>query len=332
MSPVLAFIDVLDGDQARLSLPVHAGPDGTAQLRIGRSLACELNLDDAHVAAEHATLTIHAEPHATLTLLPSLNGAWQGLHHGRAGEHLEWPADGVLQLGHTRLRLRHAAAPLAPELAPLQSSRRGLPSWLQMLLLVLAVGGLTTLDFWLGASPDVPWSAHLRPLLALGAAVSVWAALWALLTQLFQRRFPFQLHLRRTLQVLLAVTVADGLFNMLAFAFSASWLLVPATLMPAFALAGLVVWQGRIALPRRRRALNGLVLGALMVWLVFSWIGQDSLQHRWRPAYSATLLPPPLRAAPLRPVDALLQDAAALREELAAKAKRDPQGNEVDED
>ncbi|WP_374434813.1 FHA domain-containing protein [Inhella sp.] len=329
----LAYIDVLDGDQARSSLAVYPDEDGSARLRIGRSFDCALNLDDAHLAPEHAELHIHAEPQATLTLLPSLNGAWQGLHHLRAGATLKWAADGVIQLGHTRLRLRHAAAPLAEELAPLQTSRQGLSSGLQMLLLLLAVGGLSAFEFWLGAEPDTPWSAHLRPLLMLGAAVSIWAALWALLTQLFQRRFPFQLHLRRTLLVLLGVTVLDGLLSAGAYIASAPWLMVPATLLPGLALAGLVVWQGRIALPKRRKMLNALVLSALATWLIFAWNAQEQRQYRWRPPYLATLLPPQLRAAPLRPVDALLKDAAALREPLAAKAKRDPQGNEIgDED
>ncbi|MBH9578918.1 FHA domain-containing protein [Inhella proteolytica] len=328
----LAYIDVLDGDQARSSLAVYPDEDGSARLRIGRSFDCALNLDDAHLAAEHAELHIHAEPQATLTLLPSLNGAWQGLHHLRAGATLNWAADGVIQIGHTRLRLRHAAAPLAEELAPLQTSRQGLSSGLQMLLLLLAVGGLSAFEFWLGAEPDTPWSAHLRPLLMLGAAVSIWAALWALLTQLFQRRFPFQLHLRRTLLVLLGVTVLDGLLSAGAYIASSPWLMVPATLLPGLALAGLVVWQGRIALPKRRKMLNALVLSALATWLVFAWNAQEQRQYRWRPPYLATLLPPQLRAAPLRPVDALLKDAAALREPLAAKAKRDPQGNEISEE
>lgn len=332
MSAPLALIDVMDGDQVRQSLVVQPDADGMARLRIGRALHCELALDDAHLAAEHAELVVHAEPRASLTLLPSLNGAWQGHHHHRAGAQLDWPADGVLTLGQTRLRLRHTAQPLEPELAPLQSSRRGLPVWASVLWMTAALAGLNGLDYWLGANPEQSWLDILRPLIGMGVAVLVWSGLWALLTQLFQRRFPFLTMLRRSLAVFLCLTLIDDLLGFAAFAFSWPALMVPATLAPPLGLALLVFWQARIALPRKRRLVGVLVIGAFAVWLLLSWSGQEQRQHRWRAPYLATLLPPQFRAAPLRPVDDLLKDAAALRADLAAKSKLDSQGNPTEED
>lgn len=332
MNAPLALIDVMDGDQVRQSLTVLPGEDGTARVRIGRALHCELTLDDAHLAGEHAELLIHAEPRGSLTLLPSLNGAWQGHHHHRAGAQLEWPADGVLTLGQTRLRLRHAAQPLEAELAPLQSSRRGLPIWATVLWMTAALAGLNGLDYWLAANPEQPWLDILRPLIGMGVAVLVWSGLWALLSQLFQRRFPFLTMLKRTLAVFLGLVLFDQALAFLAFAFSLPSLMVPATLAPPIGLALLVFWQARVVLPRKRRLVGALVVGALGLWLLFSWSAQEQRQHRWRAPYMATLLPPQFRAAPLRPVDDLLKDAAAMRADLAAKSKLDSQGNPTDDE
>ena len=72
-------------------------------------------------------------------------------------------------------------------------------------------------------------------------------------------------------------------------------------------------------------------LRGMLFWLASSWTRQDALQHRWREPYLSTLLPPAWRLAPLHPVDALLQDAAALREPLREKAAHDEADGEADD-
>lgn len=324
----LALIDVMDGDVARHSLAVFADAEGGATLRIGRSLDCDLVLDDPHLAAVHAQIRVEASPVARLSLLPSLNGGWAGSHPLRAGATVDWVADAVVQLGHTRLRLRHAAAALAPEAPPLQTPshrwahRGGLP-----LLMVLALVWFAA-ESWLGAEPDTPGADYLRPLLGLGVFVGLWAGVWSLVTQVFQRRFPFSAHLQRTLVVLLAATAADELLTALAYVVSLPDLQTLAAWTFPAALAGLTVWQGQLALPRRQRWVRAVAFCGFSLWLALSWVAEEGAQHRWRAPYMATLLPPAWRLAPLKSVDALLDDAAGLQSELAAKAKRDPKGRE----
>lgn len=324
MSRLLALIDVLDGEHVRQSFPVHAPEGASVQWRIGRQLDCDIALDDPHLAAEHALLSIGPEPIAQLTLLPSLNGAQQGRRHHHAGERLDWPADGLLQLGHTRLRLRHSAAVLAPERAALHA-----PKGLGLALLALAMLLVFGVDTWLSRNPGDGWQDYLGPLLGLSGAVAVWAGFWALLTQMFQRRFPFAMHLRRALMALLALTLLDWLLPSLAFMASAPWLLLPDKLLPVIGGVGLLLWHARDVWPRARLFLTAMALGGLALWLATGWTRQEPLQHRWRDPYLSTLLPPQFRAAPLRPVDALLEDARALRPALAEKAKVDAQGNAV---
>lgn len=325
MSRVLALIDVMDGEHVRQSFPVQADAEGRAQLRIGRGLDCEICLDDPHLAAEHAVLDLGAEPLARVTLLPSLNGGQVGRRQHAAGDGLSWPADGLLQLGHTRLRLRHAAAPLLPERALLHA-----PRWLGLAGLTLAVLLMLVLDTWLGLMPGAGWLDYAGPVLGIVGALIVWAGLWALLTQLFQRRFPFFLHLRRVLVYLLGLGLLGWLLPALGFVASLPALLLPAKLLPVFASVGLVYWHARDVWPRLRVLLASFLVGGLLMWLAMGWTRQEALQHRWREPYLATLLPPPLRAAPLRSVDQLLQDAAALRGPLAEKARVDSDGHAVD--
>lgn len=325
MSRVLALIDVMDGDHVRQSFPIPAGADGTAQLRIGRSLDCEVCLDDPHLAPEHALLDIAASPEASLTLLPSLNGAQQGRRRHRAGERLAWAADGVLLLGHSKLRLRHAAAALPAE-RPLLPA----PRWLGLAGLMAAVLLMLVLDTWLGAVPGAGWLDYAGPVLGIVAALIVWAALWALLTQLFQRRFPFFLHLKRALIYVLGLGLLSWLLPALGFMASLPALLVPAKLLPVVASVALVYWHARDVWPKARFVIGCFLVGGLLMWLAMGWTRQEALQHRWREPYLATVLPPQFRVAPLRSVDQLMQDAAALRGPLTEKAQLDADGNAAD--
>lgn len=333
--PLLALVDVLDADgHTRHSHSVRAGPDGQARLRIGRALDADLVLDDPHLAAHHAELHLDAQPEGRLHLLPSRNGARQGRQHHAAGAQLAWAHGADLHLGHTRLRLRHAAGALAPELAhqaPAPASHWG--TWaplapLCVVLLLLMLG-----EAWLSAAPDASWTTLAWPTLGIGLAVAAWAGAWALVNQLFHRRFPFAQHLRLAVVALLVLAAVDYATAAVAYAFS--W---PALLVLehwAGVLIGLfTLWcHGRVVWPTHGRGTALMLLGGLAIFVAMGWQSKAQQQHRWQPLYNAALPPPALRVAPLRTPDALLQDAAALREELARKAKLDPAtGAEADDE
>ncbi|MBB5203434.1 hypothetical protein HNQ51_000727 [Inhella inkyongensis] len=323
---VWARVDLLDGEQVRQSWPVPASADGSpVRLRLGRALDCEVHLDDPHCAGLHGWLQVDAEQ-AVLEPAPSLSGASDQGQALPIGQAWVWPSERVLQMGQTRLRLRHAATPLAPE----QPLARGHHAWpakrLHTAALALLVLAWFLGDLWVARDASARWMDYLAPVLAVGAAVWAWAGFWALLSQLFLRRFPLQLHLRRALLTLLGLELIDAALPALAFMASAPGLLVLETLLSAGVLAACVYGHARDVWPRRRRMLAVMALSGLLVWLGVSAARQDQQQHRWRPPYLSTVLPPALRAAPLRSVDDLLKDAAALQPELAAKAKLDPGG------
>jgi len=332
---LLAFVDVLDADgHARHSHPVHADDEGGARLRVGRSLDSELVLDDPHLAPHHAELVLGPEPVAQVGLLPSLNGAQQGRHHVAAPGSLSWAHDEVLQLGQTKLRLRHAAGVLTPEQAMVRATRAHLNrAWLVLASLAVFVMGATGFDSWLTQTPGSTWRPVGLAVLSLVVGVSAWALVWSLMNQVFQRRFPFLQHLRWTLAALGASWLWDQGLTGLAYAFSLPVLQVVATAGNAMAFVALLYVQGRCVWPRaagRWLLLLGVGAGVAVATTVWQ---REQQQHWFQPLYLPALPPPAIRLAPLRSPDDLLRDAAALREELARKAALDPvTGEPADEE
>ena len=323
---LLALVDVIDAEgHTRHSHPVHANPEGQARLRLGRALDNDLVLDDPCVAPHHAELALGPEPEGHLTLLPSLNGARQGRQHVDAPDCLQWPHDGLLHLGQTTLRLRHAAGALPLEQAlarptPMRQRR----AWFELAALVLFVLGVAGFDSWLTQTPGNTWRPVGMAVLGMATGVTLWALLWSLVSQVFQRRFPFLQHLRWTLVALAALWVLDQGALGLAYAVSLPPVLAVAVGLDAVVMLGLLYVQGRSIWPRAAgRWLGLLLLGAALITAVTVW-KREQQQHWFQPLYLSALPPPALRLAPLRSPDDWLQDAAALREELARKAQLDP--------
>lgn len=330
--PLLARLDVLDAEgQTRYSQVLRADADGCARLTVGRALDADLVLDDPQLAGHHAELFVAAQPLGRLQLLPSLNGALQGGKRCMAPAQLDWPHDGVLQLGQTRLRLRHAAGALAPEQAarPSRAARAwALGGALGLVLLGLA---LSLFDLWLEQAPDTSWRVSALALVGIATGVVSWALAWAALNQLFQRRFPFLQHLRWTLAALALSWLLSHLLPGAAYAWSRPALLGLAQVLDALVLCALLFVQGRSVWPAAQgRWAAVLVAGLAVSGLTLLWTREHE-QHWLRPLYLSALPPPTLRLAPLRSPEALLQDAAALREELARKARLDPRTGEPQE-
>ncbi|MDN3922285.1 FHA domain-containing protein [Roseateles violae] len=318
-----AVIEVLDRDgQARAVHKIRQWP-----ARIGRSPGCELVLDDAHVAAEHAELSWSDEAEGPrLTLLPSLNGGWIGERRLAAGESVALGAAALFQLGATQLRWRSAAAPLAPEL-PLEShqlrrvvTRAGR---LALPLLLLAWLALLAFEQWTSLNPGSRLIEYSSPVLGPLAAVLGWAAAWSLVTQLFRHRFPFASHLRRALVWLLAMQLLDSLLPLLAYAFSWGRLMVIGDLLFPVSMALLLWWHASLVWPRARRALaTGLGL-LLLLGLGLNAARRQEQQHWFGPPYLSALPPPALRLATPKPPQALLEQLRPLQAELARQAKKD---------
>ena len=314
-----AVIEVLDRDGRLQAVhKVQAWP-----LRIGRSPVCDLVLDDAHLAGEHAELSWD-ESGLRLRLLPSLNGGWLGTRRLPFGEPQDLPDGTIWQLGNTRLRLRSTRAALAPEkpLAHPDFARSRLRRWLVPgLALLWAV--LLWLDQWLGSDPGTPWTQYAPALLLPFALVLGWSAVWALVSMLFHRWFAFLPHLRRVMVVLVGLHLLGMGLPVVAYALSWPRLMVVEALVFPLGLAALLWWHASLVWPRARRLLAAGI-GSLLLVSMGLMVGKRWEQQYWfGPAYLSVLPPPALRLVSPKPVEALVQSLAPLEAQLQRQAARD---------
>lgn len=316
VTPISAVVELLGRDgRVALVQRVTQWP-----VRIGRSPACDIVLDDAHLAAEHAELQLSPDGSVRLKLLDSRNGGSVAGKRLAAGDEAALPAGGAFQLAGCALRLRTSADALAPEqLLVVQPTRH----WALLPLLLLSMLFFQWLDRWSASDPDARWIDYASPLLAPLALVLGWAGLWSLASQLFQHRFPFATHLRRVLLVIVALQVLEWLLPAIAYAFSWPRLMVLESLAEPVAAAALVAWHARLVWPGARRTLNVGIAALLLLGLGLQVGKRQEQQYVFGPPYLASLPPPALRVATPQPAETLIESLKPLQAELARQARKD---------
>jgi hypothetical protein len=318
-APAAAVVELLGRDgRAVLVQRVTRWP-----VRIGRSPACDIVLDDAHLAGEHAELQLAPEGGARLRLLDSRNGGVVAGKRLVAGAEVALPASGAFQLGGCSLRLRSSTDTLAPEQLLVVHPVR---HWALVPILLLAMLFFQWLDRWTAVDPDARWVDYASPLLAPLAITLGWAGLWSLASQIFQHRFPFTTHLRRVLVVIVAMQLLEWLLPAVAYAFSLPRLMVLESLSVPIAVVVLIAWHARLVWPGARRTLNGGLVALLLLGLGLQAAGRQEQQYTFGPPYLASLPPPVLRIAPAQPPQALIESLKPLKAELAKQARKDNEG------
>jgi len=288
--------------------------------RIGRSAACEVVLDDPHLAAEHAELDWSAQAGVSLHLLESVNGGALGARRLRAGDRAELHGPVLLQLGASSLRLRTSADALAPE----QPLRMATPRhWALVPGLVLLLTLMLGAERWSELNLDARWTDYTAPLLGpLGIALG-WAGLWSLASQLFQHRFPFLAHLRRVLVAICLTMVVSWALPVLAYSLSWPRLMALEALVFPVGIAALMWWHARVVWPGAQRILGGGIACLLVLVLGLQFANRQEQQYAFGPPYLASLPPPALRLAGPKPPEVLIESLKPLQAELARQARRD---------
>lgn len=318
-APAAAVVELLGRDgRATLVQRVTRWP-----VRIGRSPACDVVLDDGHLAAEHAELHLAPGGGVLLKLLESRNGGHVGKQRLAAGDEASLPAGGAFQLAGCALRLRTTADTLAPEHLLIVDKTR---HWALVPLLLLAMLFFQWVDRWSAVDPDARWVDYASPLLAPLAFVLAWAGLWSLASQLFRHRFPFTTHLRRALVVIVALQVLDWTLPAIAYAFSWPRLMALESLATPVGAAILIAWHARLVWPGARRTLGGGIAVLLLLGLGLQVGNRQEQQYVFGPPYLASLPPPALRLVAPKPPEALIDSLKPLKAELARQARKDNEG------
>ena len=325
MMPTLALLEAFDRHGALLArTPVTRWP-----VTVGRSLECDLVLDDPHVAPAHLRIDRQADAPRTVSVevQHTLNGALLHRKHHGGGQCFDWPDGAPLEIGRTRIALRLADAPIASELALPRFPWRTLATTVALLALMVAAGLGSD---WLKADDASKYLKALPgTLLSLGLVVGGWAGLWAIANKVFDGHLQFWRHVRIACILYLGTEAVNLAASLVAFAFSWEFFSRFDFVFIILALAAGIYAHLAAVLPRRRTGLAWTV-GTVLALGIPAWLGAQWLNHARLSSelYMSGLFPPSLRVAPAVPVPQFVQEAGVLRERLDRRLNTGSEGED----
>lgn len=311
MDPVM-LVEVLDvhGHVQIRQRVVGAG----GQCRIGRSLNCDVTVDDPYLAAEHARLTLQQDGRVLVQDLNTRNGTCVDgqlidVQSGRLIAH------GELQIGRTHVRVRTSEGQLPDE----RPFRRDL---LRRYRTLLALAGLllcfTFAAFlqWTYAPEQLAERTLIAELIVVGS-LAMWVAVWCLVSRLTAGAWQVRIHLAIAACCVGLWAWGYWLYAVGAFAVQWRWVGPFATLLAA--LVALTASYLHLRHATHLRPVISLLLALIVppvlggVW----WVVDQQIDPRTvnRMDTGPEIFPPSLRLAPSTDVNDYLSDTAALKRE-----------------
>ena len=229
-----------DRVQSRTRIPLSAE---ARSFTVGRGVAADVIVDDHYLAPLHARFAVDADGAVTVTDLGTVNGITSAGQRHRDGRTLPL-ADGEVQVGRTRLRIRTANESLAPEKPDLESVRDGGPSWIRNWHGLATAGAvlfmaLVAYSSWLSAPRDTA-SAVVTALIAALAVAGAWVAAWAFLGRMLQGEWRWTRHAAIFYWVATIYFIVEGLLDLGWFAFSLPPWSLRETILAFIAIAGIL--------------------------------------------------------------------------------------------
>lgn len=298
----------------------HRVSGAGGRCRIGRSLACDITVDDAHVAAEHAQLTLQPDGLVLVEDLGTRNGTrLDGRPVPGAGSLI---AGGEMLIGRTRVRLRTQDGPLPPERPIHRDLLRRHQSALAAVGLVLCIG-FATFQQWL-RSPTQLAQLVLVSVLAAVAGLAVWVATWSLVSRLTVGAWQVRIHMAIATFCVALWAWGHWLYGIGAFALQ--WRLlgpVMAGLAGIVALGAAYLHLRNATHIHRMPSLLLAMLAPLLCGGVW-WLVDLQLDPRTvdRVQSGPAIQPPALRLAPSVDLSDYLADVASLKREASTKRQQ----------
>lgn len=281
------------------------------QCSIGRSLTCDVVLDDPFVAAEHARLTLLEDGRVLVQDLGTRNGT--RVDGRRVPEGGEIIANGELLVGRTRVRVR-TPEPLVP---PERLFRRDL---LRRHRTLLAVAGMAlcfafaAFTQWTAAPERLAPRVLIAELVAL-TGLAVWVGIWSLVSRLTVGAWQLRIHIAIAAACVGLWAWGYWIYTAAAFAlqWKSLWILM-ACLAACVALAAAYLHVRNAT--HFRRAVSLLLAGLAPLicggvwWLVDLQLDPRTV-NRVQP--ETEIYPPSLRLSPSMDLGDYLADVAALK-------------------
>jgi hypothetical protein len=319
------FVEVLDrgGAVARrervASLP----------LRIGRSYANDLILDDPHVSPAHALLEQREDGALVLRDLGSRNGVL-ALPGGERREEWTLARGAAFRVGRTVLRFRDAEEPV-PE--ALRLGRR--PRWLEWLVSapIAAVAwlslqaGVSLLRTLVTSTAKIDWVGAATGVGVMLLLTLAWAGVWALFTRLLTRRGRFVAHLAISVIAGIAILLEGRLIQFGEFlvdsidALQVTDAIGDGVILSVAIFCHLTVM--RVTHPLRRFAVAS-ALGLVLIAFVLGTRYQDADEWVVVLPYWSRLEPLPTRLLPVESEDEYFHAVDGIEEDLVALREEEP--------
>jgi FHA domain len=287
---------------------------GTDPVTVGRGYGCTVQVDDPHMAAEHARLTLHDNGTWRVEDLGSLSGLRRVAHaEDRTGtaqsQPFELPAGAWVETGRTRWRLVRSDTPVPAE-RPLHWHQQ-VPVAACLALALIAILAVAA-EAWFEAVGEFKPLSLVGPTLASMALLVGWSSLWALAGRLTQGPALMTQHLGWASLMLLGHQCLGWLLGTMAFALD--WPILATAQRPVWiALAALLV-LGHITLAfgttgRRAAWTLGLFCtGTLALSLTEAWQSHRQLLPE---SFMSVIRPTGWRLAEGEGLDQLMTKATA---------------------
>ncbi|MEO6079617.1 MAG: FHA domain-containing protein [Steroidobacteraceae bacterium] len=284
------------------------------QCRIGRSLSCDVVIDDAYAAAEHALLTLLPDGRVRVQDLGTRNGTRV------AGRRID-PSAGVtiakgeLHIGRTRVLLRTLDAAVSPE----RHFRRDLLH--RHRTLFAAAGLLLCFAFaaflqWTFAPERLAPRVLIAELVAL-CFLAVWVGVWALVSRLTAGAWQLRIHMAIAAFCVGLCAWGYWLYLLAAFATQRSWLWIALASLAACVAMAAAYLHLHYATHFRRPASLLLSLLAPLICSGVWWLVDLQLDPRTvnRVELGPKVYPSLMRVAPSMDLGDYLADVASLKRE-----------------
>jgi hypothetical protein len=289
------------------------------EIRIGRSYANDVIVDDPHVAPEH--VRIRRDPDGAIVAedLGSANGMFAD-RGSRRLERLVLDGTHPIRIGHTFIQVRDARQAVAPERVIGAQAR----TWPILLALGAAILGLELLSVWLHETAEPKLSRYVEQPLGIIVVALGWTTGWAILTRIFSGRARFE----RTLLIALSGMLAFSLYNEVsAFAgFALVWrALATYQYVGMWLILAAVCFLHLREISRARPVLKGGLVAAFAgLAIAVHTLAQSEQRAGGEPRSAANLMPPAFRLSPLQTETAFFADVERLKSKLDKARTEDP--------
>lgn len=295
---------------------------------LGRALDNALVLDDPHVDARHARLTVEEGTDGTLLIedLGSVNGVQAG--EVRDARVIRVRSGAEVTLGRTRLRFRDESEPV-PAALPLHvaAATEGPLRWHQRadvrLVFSFAVFALIGFQAWLTSTDRTGANLAVGAVVGLATLSAMWAGVWAVVARVLIHRPRFVAHFSIAAAAMFVSGTLGLLVNWVLFLMPAvESLAVLTTVLNLGVLVAVVAAHlaNATVMPTAKRWRAGAAVAGVVVLLGGAFALADDGAFTDVPVFSAVIKPLRVEVVPTVDVEALRDVQAALRDAVDAEA------------